>query len=158
MEEEIARILDYYPKIYFACHTRHVFDKDKDVKLTAHQMSVLGHLEPDEPIALFDLAMHMGVTPSTMSITIERLLKLGYVERVRDKKDARKISLTLSRQGAKIKRKHSVLDPELVASLLLRLSEKEKKIVLDGLGLLAYASEMEMKAKSLGKAWNNRNP
>ena len=132
MEEEVARILDYYPKIYFACHTRHVIDKDKDVKLTAHQMSVLGHLEPDEPIALFDLAMHMGVTPSTMSITIERLLKLGYVERVRDKKDARKISLTLSRQGAKIKRKHSVLDPELVASLLLRLSEKEKKICLTG--------------------------
>ena len=157
MEEEVARILDYYPKIYFACHARHVIDKDKSVTITAHQMSILGHLEPDEPISLFDLAMHMGVTPSTMSITVERLYKLGYVERVKDKKDARRVSLTLSRQGARIKKKQSVLDPALVGALLLRLSEKERKIALDGLSLLAYASEMEMKAKSLGKAWNQRN-
>lgn len=149
--------MDYYPKIYFACHTRHVTDSDTGIKLTANQASILDHLDIDEPITLFDLAMHMGVTPSTMSISVERIVKLGYVKRQKDKKDARKINLTLTSQGFKIKESKSVLDPYLVQAVLSRLNTTEKKLALDGLGLLAYAAEMEMKSKSLGKSWNNRN-
>ena len=38
---EVSLLMDYYPKIYFACHTRHVEDKNKGVKLTANQVSIL---------------------------------------------------------------------------------------------------------------------
>ena len=38
------------------------------------------------------------------------------------------------------------------------LTEAERKLALDGLGLLAYAAEMEMKSRSLGKSWNTKNP
>jgi DNA-binding MarR family transcriptional regulator len=154
--DEVSRLLAFYPKIFHACHTRHVTDKDTGAKLTANQASILDHLEPDEPVTLFDLAMHMGVTPSTMSISVERVVKLGYVQRIRDKKDARKVNLTLTKQGEKIKNANSVLDPKLVQAVLTRLSSIERKLALDGLGLLAYAAEMEMKSKSLGKSWNKR--
>ena len=149
--------MDYYPKIYFACHTKHVTDKDTGIKLTANQASILDHLDIDEPVTLFDLAMHMGVTPSTMSISVERVVKLGYIKREKDKKDARRISLTLTSAGYKIKQSKSVLDPSLVQAVLTRLNATERKLAIDGLGLLAYAAEMEMKSKSLGKAWNTRN-
>lgn len=152
--EEVGRLLDYYPKIFFACHTRHVMDKETGVKITSNQVSILDHLDMDEPVTLFDLAMHMGVTPSTMSISVDRVIKLGYVARVRDKTDGRKVNLTLTKKGAAIKQAKSVLDPQLVEALLNRLNEKERKLALDGLGLLAYAAEMEMKSKSLGKSWN----
>ena len=150
------QLMDFYPKIYFACHTRHVHDVDKDVKLTANQVSILDHLNPDEPTTLFDLAMHMGVTPSTMTITVNRLTKLGYVTKEKDRIDKRKVNLTLSPEGIKIKKSKSVLDPQLVENMLKRLNETEKKIALEGLGLLAYASEMEMKSKSLEKSWRDR--
>lgn len=149
--------MDYYPKIYFACHTRHVRDEETGVKLTANQASILDHLDMKNPVTLFDLTMHMGVTPSTMSISINRIVKLGYVKRVKDNKDARKINLTLTNEGQKIKEATSVLDPLLVESVLSRLTPSERKLALDGLGLLANAAEMEMKSKSLGKSWNNRN-
>lgn len=156
-KDEADRLLQCYPKIFFACHTRHVTDKQTGVKLTANQASVLDHLDGDEAVTLFDLAMHMGVTPSTMSITVERLVKLGFVTRVKDKKDGRKVNLTLTRQGEDIKKSKSVLDPQLVKALLARLTVSERKLALDGLGLLAYAAEMEMKSKSLGKSWNTKN-
>jgi DNA-binding MarR family transcriptional regulator len=156
-KESATLLMDFYPKIYFACHTRHVIDNENNIKLTANQASVLDHLDIAEPVTLYDLAMHMGVTPSTMSISVDRLAKMGYVNKIKDKKDARKTNLTLSQAGAKIKKSKSVLDPGLVENVLARLSPKEIKLAMDGLGLLAYAAEMEMKSKSLGKTWNNRN-
>jgi DNA-binding MarR family transcriptional regulator len=158
LNQEIDRLMGFYPKIYFACHTRHVTDKHTGVKLTANQASILDHLDSFEPVTLYDLAMHMGVTPSTMSISVERVVKLGYVARAKDKKDGRKVNLTLTKQGEAIKRAKSVLDPHLVQALLNRLTATERKLALDGMGLLAYAAEMEMKTKSLGKSWNNRTP
>lgn len=156
-KKAVTLLMDFYPKIYFACHTRHVIDKDNDIKLTANQASVLDHLDTEEPVTLYDLAMHMGVTPSTMSISVDRLVKLRYINKTKDKKDSRKTNLTLSKQGDKIKRSKSVLDPKLVENVLGRLSQREIKLAMDGLGLLAYAAEMEMKSKSLSKSWNNRN-
>lgn len=150
-------LMDFYPKIYFACHTRHVMDSDKNVKLTANQVSILDHLDRQESVTLYDLAMHMGVTPSTMSISVDRVVKLGYVKKEKDKKDARKTNLTLTAAGEKIKRNNSVLDPELVKNVMARLSPEELKLAMDGLGLLAYAAEMEMKSKSLRGSWNNQN-
>ena len=156
LRNEVLRLMDYYPKIYFACHTRHVMDSNTGAKLTAKQASILDHLDTTEPVTLFDLAMHMGVTPSTMSLSIDRLARMGYVKREKDKKDGRRTHLTLTSQGEKIKKAHSVLDVVSVKAVLNRLSVTERKLALDGLGLLAYAAEMEMKSKSLGKSWNDR--
>lgn len=150
-------LLDFYPKIYFACHTRHVVDTGNDeVKLTANQVSILDHLDSEEPVTLYDLAMHMGVTPSTMSVAVDRLVKLKYIDKTKDKKDGRKTNLTLTRGGDSIKKSKSVLDPRLVENILARLAPKEIEQAMDGLRLLAHAAEMEMKSKSLGKSWNNR--
>lgn len=156
-KNEASRLMDYYPKIYFACHTRHIEDKDRGVKLTANQVSILDHLDLDEPVTLLDLATHMGVTPSTMSISIDRVGKLGYIKKEKDKTDARKTNLTLTAEGSKIKKNKSVLDESRVQAVLNRLKAAERALVLEGLRLLADAAETEMKEKSLQKKWNNRN-
>jgi MarR family transcriptional regulator, organic hydroperoxide resistance regulator len=156
LDDEVSLLLDFYPKIYFACHTRHVVDTVKGVKLTSHQGSVLDHLDGQEHVSLQELALHMSVTPSTMSITVERLVKLGYISREKGKKDSRKIELLLTQQGLKIKRSKSVLDSDRVAEVLARLTVEERKAALKGLGLLASAAEMQMKSQSLDRAWANR--
>ncbi len=156
MKEKVDKLMDFYPRIYFACHTRHVTDPETNEKLTSNQVSILDHLDVDEPVSLYELATHMGVTPSTMSITVNRLEKAGYIERRKSKIDARKVELVLTQNGVRIKRSKSVLDPDRVEAVLNRLSEKERQVALDGLGLLAFASEMEMKSRSLSKSWNRR--
>ncbi len=156
LEEEAGKLMDFYPRIYFACHTRHVIDPETNEKLTNNQVSILDHLDGEEPTSLYELATHMGVPPSTMSITINRLEQGGYVVRRKNKIDARKVEILLSEEGIRIRKAKSILDPERVSAMLQRLSEKERQVALDGLGLLAFAAEMEMKSRSLSKSWNTR--
>lgn len=154
---EAADLLEqFYPRIYLACHTRHVNDPGKNIRLTANQASILDHLDEDEPVTLQELSLHMGVTPSTMSITVNRLVTLGYVRRDKDKGDSRRVRLKLSKEGLKIKKSKSVLDGDRVKSMLQRLTGEELKMALKGLGLLSYAAELEMKSRSLERAWANR--
>lgn len=143
---EIQRVLDAYPKIFFACHTRHVQDPKTRRVLSAHQASILDHLDSVEPTSLMDLARHMGVTPSTMSLTLDRLARHGYVERRRDPKDKRRSALRLTEAGERIRRAQSVLEPARVAGMLDALSDEERALALRGLALLANAAQRFMSA------------
>lgn len=141
---EVQRVLDAYPKIFFACHTRHVQDPKTRRVLSAHQASILDHLDSVEPTSLMDLARHMGVTPSTMSITLDRLARHGFVERRRDPRDKRRSALRLTAAGERIRRAQSVLEPARVAGMLAALPETDRAAALNGLLLLAKAADRYM--------------
>jgi MarR family transcriptional regulator, organic hydroperoxide resistance regulator len=59
---EVETVLRCYPKIYFACHRRHIKDEQSKQVLSANQASILDHLDAVEGTGLLDLARHMGVT------------------------------------------------------------------------------------------------
>lgn len=141
----------FYPQIYFACHTRHVRDSRKNITLSAHQASVLDHLDEVEPTNLRTLAAHMGVTASTMSITVQRLIRQGYVARRKDRQDRRQVHLLLTPAGVRVKSEKSVLDPARVKRLLEQLGPAEQKAALEGLGLLARAAHQAMKSMARTK-------
>lgn len=139
-QADVQTVLRCYPQIYFACHKRHVRDTDSGAVLSGHQASVLDHLDDVQATALFDLARHMGVTASTMSLTVDRLQRGGYVQRERSTEDRRRVDLRLTEAGVRIKKQKKVLEPELVAAVLARLDERKRKQALRGLELLAEAS------------------
>lgn len=147
----MRQLMTFYPQIYFACHTRHVRDVRSDTVLSAHQASVLDHLDEIEPTNLRTLAAHMGVTASTMSITVNRLVRQRYVVRKRATRDRRQVDLLLTRAGVRIKSKKSALDPTLVRSLLEQLSTDERRHALNGLKLLAQAAQKAAQLKNKGK-------
>ena len=130
-----------YPKIYFACHTRHVRDVQSGHLLSRHQASVLDHLDEIDPITLNGLARHMGVTAGTMSLTIDRLERKGYVVRVRDAADRRRVHVRLTSAGVRVRDASSVLDPPLVEALVSRLSDEDRAVAIRGLALLAGAAQ-----------------
>jgi MarR family transcriptional regulator, organic hydroperoxide resistance regulator len=140
LTEAARQVLTLYPQIYFACHTRHVRDPQSQRLLSRHQASVLDHLDELDPVTVNDLARHMGVTPATMSLTIDRLEGKGYVARTRDGADRRRVHVRLTSAGVRIKEASSVLDPSRVESLLSRLTECERDTAIRGLALLANAA------------------
>lgn len=140
----VWQVMTLYPKIFFACHTRHVRDPRSRRVLSSHQASILDHLDEQEPLPLMDLAKHMGVTASTMSLSIERLVRQGYVLRMRDSQDRRRVSLTLSAAGVRVREAKSVLDPERVREMLSRLQPGRREEAIAGLALLAQASQKFM--------------
>jgi len=144
LTDQVQALLAFYPRIYFACHTRHVRDERQHRTLSSHQASVLDHLDELEPTGLLTLAAHMGVTASTMSLMIDRLAQGGYVVRERDAKDGRRVNLRLTRAGVRIKSEKSVLDPERVQAVLDQLTAAERRQAIHGLELLAHASAKAM--------------
>ena len=138
--EAVRQLMEFYPRIYFACHRRHVRDPKSRRVLSAHQGSILDHLDAREPVMLLELARHMGVTPSTMSLEVEQLVRKGYVTRERDTKDGRRLMLRLSSSGVRVREANSVLDTERVQKMLARLSREECAAGIAGLALLAKAA------------------
>jgi MarR family transcriptional regulator, organic hydroperoxide resistance regulator len=135
------RLLAAYPRIFFACHARHVRDPKTRRVLSAHQASILDHLDSVEAITLMGLAKHMGVTAATMSLGIERLVRRGYVRRERDSGDKRRLQLRLTPAGVRIREASSVLEPQRVRALLSGLATREREAALTGLELLARAAD-----------------
>ena len=144
----VRQVMELYPRIYFACHTRHVRDPETRQLLSAHQASILDHLDDQEPLALLDLARHMGVTPSTMSLNIERLVRRGYVSRERAAEDGRRLKLRLTPAGVRLREAKSVLDPVRVRALLARLAPEQREAGIHGLALLARAGSEQMEEQS----------
>lgn len=147
--QHVRKLLELYPKIFHACHTRHVKDPASGVVLSAHQASILDHLDEVEPTTLAGLARHAGVTASTMSIAVDRLVRKGYVTRVRDQDDARRVQLRLTSAGSVVRGANSVLDADRVHAMLERLNEADMAHALHGLEKLAHAADLEAVNKRL---------
>lgn len=141
-------MLDAYPRVYFACHTRHVADPVSGDPVSAHQASILDHLDEVDAMSVTDLAGHMGVTVATMSLAIDRLERRAYVRRDRDPRDRRRVLLRVTPAGVRLREAKSVLDPVRVEQVLAHLSPADREAALRGLDLLARASERHMRASA----------
>ena len=87
-----------------------------------------------------DLARHLGVGLSTVSEAAQRLERLGLVTRGRSAPDRRAVALRLTPAGVAHMQTSSVLDPARVATVLARLTGRDRSAAVRGLELLARAS------------------
>src|SRR6185503_9479455 len=85
-----------YPRIYFACHTRHIRRESTAARLSAADSTLLAHLDEDRATRPTVLARHLGVAASTLSAAINRLAKLGYVTTGKALSDGRAVDLRLN--------------------------------------------------------------
>ena len=129
-----------YPRIYLACHVDHVRTKSNRYHLSAHDSSLLAHLDEDEPTSPRELARHLGISNSTLSAALKRLAALGYIARRVRTHDARQVELRLTAAGAEAMTASSVLDAHRVGELLAQLTPAEQRRAVAGLELLAAAA------------------
>ena len=147
LDPRIRRLLDAYPAIYLACHRQHNRQDESGRAVTERQASILDHLHLSRPTTLSKLAEHMGVGRSAMSIAVARLVRGGYVKRLRNPKDARSLALTLSPAGARVAEQNSILDPELVQKMIRSLSPQELESALLGIERLAEGARLLLRRR-----------
>jgi DNA-binding MarR family transcriptional regulator len=147
-DQAIERIQFCYPRVYYACHTRHVRRRSSDVHLSWRDSEVLVHLDRKTPMTLTTLARHMALSPSTLSAAIAKLESYGYVSKaVASGGDRRRISLLLTPKGVAAVRATSVLEADRLRAVLMRLTRKDRDVVVDGLTRLAAACGPAILAK-----------
>src|SRR5262245_35992805 len=130
---DAERLLRAYPRIFLACHVEHRRDPKSRRVLSERQAQIIDHLDEVQAMRLTDLARHMGGTPATRSIAVDRLVAGGFVRRERDEHDGRAVRLRLSASGARVREASEVLDGTLAGNLLRRLRPAERSRALAGL-------------------------
>lgn len=148
MQQLVRDIQRHYPQIYLACHVDHVRSRSTKWQLSSKDSSVLSHLDRDHPLSPSELAAHLGVAASTLSATIVRLAKLGYLTSEAGASDRRQRELRLTELGAEAMASTSVLDGDKVEALLQRMTPDDRVAAVRGLALLAHAArEVVQEAK-----------
>jgi MarR family transcriptional regulator, organic hydroperoxide resistance regulator len=142
---DIRLVQTCYPQIYQACHTRHVRAASSPHRLSARDSALLAHLDETRPIAPSVLAHHLGIGAPTMSAAVKRLVRLGYIERDCHPDDRRRVRLRLATKGAAAMRASSVLEAGRVSRVLALLTPADRRAALNGLALLARASQESLR-------------
>jgi DNA-binding MarR family transcriptional regulator len=139
-DEDVFEVQRLYPQIYVACHNDHIRASSTEWRVSSQDASVLVHLDRQAGIRPSALARHLGVAASTLSATISRLEKLGYLSSTPATNDKRQRELKLTARGAEAISATSVLNAEKVGALMKKLTRDERKAAVKGLSLLARAA------------------
>lgn len=137
---EIRLVQRCYPQIYLACHMTHIRAASTQFRISSQDSSILVHLDASSQITPRQLAIHLGILPSTLSASLKRLQGLGYLQKVSNPTDRRSFSLQLTEQGIEAMSATSVLNPTLVSQVLALLQPQQRRLALRGLQILADAS------------------
>ena len=75
--------------------------KKNDINLTSREFDYLGVFAKDEKTKLSSMANELGIAKSTLSNTIKKMIKKGYITIKRDEDDDRVKIITLTDKGWK---------------------------------------------------------
>jgi DNA-binding MarR family transcriptional regulator len=110
--------------------------------LTPRQTSILRTLVAQEGARLMDLASSSGISPSAMTRVVERLEKLGLVQRVRgQQQDGRAAMVKITPEGREARHRVDELMRRRTGEIVEALDDAEREIVLGALKKLTSAME-----------------
>ena len=103
--------------------------RDQGVKLSMTEVHILEAIEKSESNMMSAIAKRLMVTQGTLTVSTSKLVKKGYVERVRDERDKRIVRLKLTERAENILEIHSRFHEEMIERLLNEL-ELDKEVEL----------------------------
>lgn len=80
-----------------------------------------------------EVAKELQITVGTLTTAINRLVKKGYVERIRSEDDRRVVKLGLTKKGKLLFRVHQYFHRQMIKQVLRDMSEDEEKVLLKAL-------------------------
>lgn len=102
-------------------------DEYKDV--TANDMHVMEAIGPEGAKNMTSVARELEVTTGTLTISVNGLVKKGYVNRSRSEEDRRVVLVSLSDKGQKAYFHHQRFHQDMIEAVLRDLSGEEQRIL-----------------------------
>lgn len=125
--------------IYFISRTRKKMLKFLERKLTEYSMNdiITSHgniltalYNNDGKLSMNKIAKLIGKDKSTVTPLINKLLQLGYIEKVQDETDKRITYIVLSEQGRLLKPKFDAISAQIHETAYKGFTEEEKETFL----------------------------
>ncbi len=98
-----------------------------------HTIEIIGKYKEVTPS---DIARELMVTLGTVTTSLNKLEKKGYIERTRSNTDRRVVYLTLTKKGRLLDRLHAKFHKNMVGHVVKDMDEEKTEALLKGLGNL----------------------
>lgn len=116
--------------------------------MTTNDMHVIEAIGTDTPRNMTAVARALGVTTGTLTISMNSLVKKGYVERVRSEEDRRVVLVSLTAKGKRAFEHHEKFHREMIRHVVEMLNEDEKRVLEKSLeGLNGFFRKMQQQSE-----------
>ena len=132
--------------------------KHQGVTLSMTEVHILENVEKSETKTLGDVARLQMVTPGTLSVAVNSLVRKGYIIKCKDLQDKRVVRLLLSGKANEVLRIHHQFHEEMVDSCIADLDLEKEEVMIESLEKILnyFRSELEKnekpKRRTSGKA------
>ena len=101
--------------------------------LTINEIHILEAVGPDTPLTMGTVAKRLGISLPALTISVNRLVGKGYVERERLQSDRRKVMVRLTRKGRKAYEHHMSFHRKMVDAIVDDLDLASMPVLVDSL-------------------------
>ncbi len=141
--ERIDRVLASYELLMHRIASSHAPDL-MEIGVTMSQAKVLYLVAAGQGTRMSELAAHLGVSISTMSGLVDRLVDHELLARHDDPADRRQVVVTITEKGSGHLERFRELNAAQMRRLLARLGDEALAVVERATGLLADAAADEL--------------
>lgn len=113
--------------------------------LTMTEVHIIEAIKKVDNPSMGEVAAKLMVTIGTLSISVNRLVKKGYVKSSRSEKDRRVVLLSLTEKGEEVFKIHESFHDKMINKLLYKSSLKDDELLINSLhNLLAFFNELKI--------------
>lgn len=113
----------------------------KGINLTMNEIHTIEAINDVESPTMSSVAQKLMITLGTLTTAIKKLENKGYVERFKDKKDARIVRLLLTEKAKEVLKVHDNFHINMIDTVLDDLSEEEEEVFLKSILKIQYYFE-----------------
>ncbi len=110
-----------------------IFAQGKFNDVSINEIRTIQAIGVKEPRKMSEIAMALKITVGTLTISINRLVKKGYVRRVKTEEDRRIVMVGLTERGNLVYETHEKFHYEIIENIVSTLNENEQKMLIQSL-------------------------
>ncbi|WP_099187255.1 MarR family winged helix-turn-helix transcriptional regulator [Tepidibacter mesophilus] len=115
-----------------------MFSQGKFNDLSLSEIRTIQAIGMKAPRKMSQVAMVLKITVGTLTISINRLVKKGYVRRFKTEEDRRIVMVDLTEQGKLVYQTHEKFHYEIIENMVSTLNENEQKMLIQSLENICY--------------------
>ena len=144
MDRYISQLEDLFPDIVEGMSFK-VVQELAELKITLAQFQALSLLAEKKGCIMSELARGMSQSFSATTGIVDRLIRDGLARRERDKKDRRVVRVFITSKGKYTVGQFKRYRKEHLISILESLKEKDRKTLIQAMGILSQAIKRQRK-------------
>ncbi|MDD4185008.1 MAG: MarR family transcriptional regulator [Candidatus Izemoplasmatales bacterium] len=111
--------------------------KQQGIKLSMSEIHVLEAIQNSSDKTMTAIAQKLGITAGSLSVAINTLYQKGYVERLADPEDRRKVLIKLQEKAEAVLKSHDEFHKQMIDAIFIDLKVEEDEVLVASLRRVA---------------------